>query len=275
MFAFRIRYAFLALLLALVVLVPRAGRAQMAEVDPQLIHAQWNSLLYKYVSPTGRVNYRGFIADRAKLESYLQLICKTNPDAQANWTSDDRKAFWLNVYNAATVQTITQYYPVASMKDIRIKAFLGSPKSPWEKSMVNVGGQRYSLNEIEKEVLSKRFKDPQVHFALVCASVSCPNLLGEAYDGAKLQKQLDGQTKRFINDATKNDITAGKVALSNIFDWYAADFGGSDPNIANYLNRYSKVRIAPGTKLEYLPYNWDLNDRPETPLAPPMAAGRK
>jgi hypothetical protein len=175
------------------------------------------------------------------------------------------------VYNAATVQTIAQYYPIASMKDIRIKSFLGSPKSPWEKSLVNVGGRSYSLNEIENEVLRKGFKDPQVHFALVCASVSCPNLLGEAYDGTKLKKQLNGQASRFINDPSKNSITPGKAQISNIFDWYVADFGNNDQGIITYLNRYAKVPIAPGTKLEFLPYDWNLNERPEYPVPPPTA----
>ena len=270
--ALRLRFVFAVLWLGLGFLYPVAGRAQAAaEIDPQLIHAQWNSLLYKYVSPTGRVNYRGFIADRARLESYLQLIRKTSPDAQATWTSNDKEAFWINVYNAATVQTIAQYYPIASMQDIRIRSFLGAAKSPWEKSLVNVGGRSYSLNAIEKEVLRQRFKDPRVHFALVCASMSCPSLLGEAYDGSRLKKQLDGQATRFINDQTKNEISPNKVRLSNVFDWYATDFGSSDQGVIEYLNRYSQVHIAPGTKLDFLPYNWALNERPETPLPTPTA----
>lgn len=264
------RFYFSALLLGLL-LVAASGYAQQAEVDPQIIHAQWNSLLFKYVSPAGRVNYKGFIADRAKLESYLQIIRKTSPDAQASWTEADKKAFWINVYNAATVQTIAQYYPIASMKDIRIKSFLGSPKSPWEKNLVNVGGQSYSLNAIENQILRKRFHDPRIHFALVCASVSCPNLLGEAYDGAKLNKQLEAQTTRFINNPAKNQIAPDKVALSNVFDWYTTDFGGSDQTVITFLNRYSQVRIAPGTKLDYLPYDWNLNERIETPLPAPTA----
>lgn len=263
-----------ALLLGLCLLGARISRAQQAAPDPITIHAPWNALLHQYVGANGRVDYRGLMAERRTLEGYLRQLSKATPEVQATWSADEQAAFWINAYNAATVEIITRYYPIVSMKDIRIKSWLSSPKSPWEKSLLTVGGRSYSLNDIENQMLRQRYRDPRVHFALVCASVSCPNLLAEAYDGHRLDQQLDGQARRFINDPSKNQLTPGQVALSNVFDWYAADFGGTEAAVLAYVNRYASTPLPVGTKIGHLPYNWNLNEQGSFETAAPMARQR-
>jgi hypothetical protein len=99
---------------------------------------------------------------------------RRSPEVQATWTADEQAAFWINAYNAVSVEIITRYYSIVSTNDIRIKSWLGSPISPWEKSLLTVGSRPYSLNDIENQMLRQRYRAPRVHFALVCASVSCP-----------------------------------------------------------------------------------------------------
>jgi len=226
-------------------------------VDLQL-HAPWNALLARHVTRDGHVDYAGFLEDEDKLSAYLQTIRKTPPD-EHSWSRDDQEAYWLNVYNAATVYMVLQYYPVLSMNEIKVKTLKGS-KSAWEAGSVTVGGKEYSLNEIEREVLRTKFKDPRVHFALVSAAESCPPLLNEAYCGARLSQQLDGQAELFLNTARFNQLTPDRVRLSSVFDWYSVEFGEGEKLVA-WLNRYAKVKIAPTATVEYLPFNWTLNDR--------------
>ncbi|MCB2408318.1 DUF547 domain-containing protein [Hymenobacter lucidus] len=228
----------------------------------QALHAPWNELLHRHVTREGMVDYEGFLEDEEQLDAYLQTIRKTAPD-EAKWSKAEIEAYWLNVYNAATIYTVLQYYPVASMNEIRVKVLKGY-KSAWEADAVNVGGKNYSLNAIEKEILRPRFQDARVHFALVCAATSSPPLLNEAYDGALLNQQLDAQARLFLNRTGLNQLTATNVRLSSLFDWYAAEFG-EGPKLIAFLNRYSTVKIEPTATIEFLPFDWALNNRKPTP----------
>ncbi|MDQ2772452.1 MAG: DUF547 domain-containing protein [Bacteroidota bacterium] len=233
--------------------------------DAVRLHDGWNELLHAHVSPGGEVDYRAIVAHPQALDDYLLRIKKMAPDAMEQWTENDKKAFWINLYNAATVRIIASYYPISSMQDIRIRSFLGSPKSPWEKSLVSVGGQSYSLNEIEHLILRKRYADPRIHFGLVCAAISCPVLRDEAYLGPRLSQQLDEQAAKFINDPGKNVLAGDMAMLSNVFEWYAADFGLDEQAVLDYVNRYANVRVQRGARVSYLPYNWGLNELGNSP----------
>ncbi|PJJ59170.1 DUF547 domain-containing protein [Hymenobacter chitinivorans] len=225
--------------------------------SPQVLHAPWTDLLRRHVTPEGFVDYEGFLEEEDQLDAYLQTIRKTPP--AATWSAADKEAYWINVYNAATIYTVLQYFPVASMNEIRVKELKGY-KSAWEAGTVNVGGKVYSLNAIEKEILRPEFKDPRVHFALVSAATSCPPLLNEAYDGARLNQQLDAQGRLFLSRTTLNQIAPTTARLSSLFDWYAAEFGEGEKLVA-FLNRYSAVKIEPTATVEFLPFDWSLNNR--------------
>ncbi|UOQ55349.1 DUF547 domain-containing protein [Hymenobacter cellulosivorans] len=248
----------LVFLLWLACLLPVASiHAQDPKSVPAL-HAAWTDLLRRHVTPEGFVDYEGFLEEEDQLDAYLQTIRKTPP--AATWSAADKEAYWINVYNAATIYTVLQYFPVASINDIRVKELKGY-KSVWEAGSVNVGGKVYSLNAIEKEVLRAEFKDPRVHFALVSAATSSPPLLNEAYDGPRLQQQLDAQGRLFLVRSALNQVSPNTVKLSSLFDWYAAEFGEGEKLIA-FLNRYAAVKIEPTAAVEFLPFDWSLNNRP-------------
>jgi hypothetical protein len=225
-------------------------------------HTAWTDLLRKHVTQDGLVDYEGFLEDEDQLDAYLQSMRKTAPDP-ATWSKAEMEAYWLNAYNAATIYTVLQYYPITSINDIRVKA-LGGYKSVWEAGSINVGGKLYSLNNIEKDILRQQFRDPRVHLALVAAAVSSPPLLNEAYDGTRLNQQLDAQARRFLTRTALNQLSPGQVHLSSLFDWYAEEFGEGEKLVA-FLNRYSAVKIEPAAHIEFLPFNWGLNNGKHTP----------
>jgi hypothetical protein len=210
-------------------------------------HAKWNVLLQNNVSKSGTVNYKGFQKDSEELRLYLNELSANVPEK--SWSKNAILAYWINAYNAYTVQLILANYPTKSIKDI---------KDPWGKKFFSLGNKKYSLEEIEHEILRK-MDEPRIHFAINCASFSCPNLLNEAYTEEKLEQQLVAVSKSFINDKTKNSISPNKIEISKIFDWFAGDFKKKGSMI-DFLNQYSTVKINTKAKINYKDYNWNLNE---------------
>ena len=221
-------------------------------------HGAWDALLMKYVSPQGNVNYRGFMADSARLNQYLQLL-SDNPPNETTWTADEQKAYWINAYNAFTIQLILKYYPLPSIKDIGSKIQIPLVNTPWDIKFFVIGKEKMDLNNIEHGILRKNFDDSRIHFAIVCASKSCPVLLNEAFIPEKLDAQLDKQPKEFLRDTFRNKITADHAQLSKIFDWFKGDFTTKD-SLIDYLNQYAPVKINSNAKISYLEYDWGLNE---------------
>jgi hypothetical protein len=221
-----------------------------ASGDPTFDHTTWNNLLQKYVSDEGNVDYEGFKKDQERLQSYLSELDVQPPEA--NWSKEATMAYWINAYNAFTVELILRNYPVKSIMDI-------DGGKAWDMEFINLGGKKYSLNQIEHSILRKRYGDPRIHFAVNCAAESCPKLNNEAFSENKLEMQLYSMTKQFVNNPKKNTIAADQVEISQIFDWYKEDFKTKDDNIVNYLNRFSSTRIDPSAKVTYKTYQWRLN----------------
>jgi hypothetical protein len=151
-----------------------------------------------------------------------------------------------------------QHYPVKSIKDITGKS--NKINTPWDISFITIGGKKYDLNNIEHGILRKRYNDPRIHFALVCASISCPKLRNEAYSGSQLNAQLDDAGKDFLNDDSKNKISADRADLSKYFSWYKEDFA-KNGSLADFINKYSTTKINADTKIGSLDYNWSLNEQ--------------
>ena len=214
----------------------------------QVSHDIWDGLLKKYVSVDGIVNYKSLLNQRALLKQYLAQISAQHPSDE--WGRDEKLTYWINTYNAFTIELILNNYPVKSIKDIN---------KPWDQRIIAIQGKKYSLNDIEHKILRKEFNEPKIHFAIVCASVSCPQLRNEAYNPERLLAQLRDQARKFVNDPTRNNITSSSVQISKIFDWFKDDFT-VDRNLIQFLNIYSKVKIPPSTKIAYLEYNWGLNE---------------
>lgn len=240
--------------------------ARAAAVDAP--DALLSDILGDYVRD-GRVDYATLSTD-PRLDDYVAWLAVTDPDSQ--FTSDsDRLAFWINAYNAYTLKLICDNYPVTSINDLHFGGkIVGTvtKRTAWDHAFAVVGGTTYTLNAIEHEIIRKRFSEPRIHFALVCAAVSCPPLRAEAYTGDRLDAQLTDQARLFLNADDKNrfDLDQRTARLSRIFDWYKSDFGGSDGAVLGFVLPYLPDRIRADVeddpaawRVEYMSYDWALN----------------
>ncbi len=230
-------------------------------------HGLLTALLSAHVRD-GLVDYAALKSD-ARLGRYLAQLAATDPAKLPD--ESHRLAFWLNAYNAYTLQLIVERQPRKSINEVGTGGLvLGSvlKTTAWDIRFARVGGRDYTLNEIEHEIIRARFKDARAHFALNCASGSCPILRPEAYEAGKLDQQLDDQGRLFLQDASKNrfDLAARTAHLSSIFKWYGQDFGEGDQAALLAAAQYAapEVRAAieadpAAWKVRYLAYDWSLN----------------
>lgn len=214
-------------------------------------HQLWNELLELYVSENGNVNYNGFKKDHSKLLGYIKVlqISYEKVNSKTERSKDELLAYWINAYNALTIDLILRNYPTKSIKDI---------KDPWDQRLWQFGYKWLNLNDIEHNILRK-MDEPRIHFAIVCASVSCPKLQNEAFTASNLEEQLTNATKEFLADSTKNEISQNNLKLSKIFKWFKKDFE-QEGSLIDFLNQYSTVIISDSAKKSYKDYNWDLNE---------------
>jgi hypothetical protein len=238
---------------------PEAAHTRVATATDPVSHALFDQLAKKHINEKGLVNYKGFKSDEKELKKYLDLLAKNPPTDK--WSQEEQMAYWINAYNANTVQLILEHYPVKSIKDIGSKIKVPFVNTPWDIKFIKVGSETYDLNRIEHGTLRKKFDDKRIHFALVCAARSCPRLRNEAYTAAKLNAQLDDQGSDFMNNPTKNAITAKKASLSKYFDWYKGDWKDDNKSVEFWVNKYSKTKINQDTQISFLDYNWDLNEQ--------------
>ncbi|MEE3034632.1 MAG: DUF547 domain-containing protein [Bacteroidota bacterium] len=211
------------------------------------IHDRWDIELKKYVSEEGVVNYKKWKHNKHSIESYIKALEEQPP--KKYWSERQILSYWINAYNALTVLLILDNYPVESIKKIQ---------NPWKKKVFFTNGISYSLGEIEHDILRKK-SEPRIHFAINCASISCPKLSNNAYRSNLLESQLEASTRRFLNDESKNIFSQNQMKLSKIFLWYKKDFG-SKKSLIKFLNLYVPRKISKKTRLAYLRYNWGLND---------------
>ncbi len=220
-------------------------------------HERWDALVKKHVGTDGFVHYKGFIQDSAALNAYLKLLESAHP-SDKTWTREEQMAYWINAYNAYTVQLIVRNYPVESIKDI--KRGLAFVNSVWDIKFIKIQGYTYDLNNIEHNILRPVFKDARIHAAVNCASYSCPRLRNEAFTAERLESQLDDAMRSFINDPLRNQITVEKAKVSEIFKWFNGDFERDAGSVREYLKRYSTVKLTDKTDISYLDYRWSLNE---------------
>lgn len=209
-------------------------------------YTSWDKFLKKHVSASGYVDYNAIKAEKKTLQQITQQFsAQTKVDL---WAKNERLAFWINSYNAYTIQLIVDNFPISSIQDL-------DKGKTWDVKRITVNGKKYSLNNIENDIIRKQFKDPRIHFALNCGAISCPPLLNKAYLPKTLDVQLETQTKNFFTNKLYQQISPTTAKISKIMDWYKSDFG----NIVNFINKYSIVKVSSKTKIEYLPYDWALN----------------
>jgi Protein of unknown function, DUF547 len=216
-------------------------------------HRLWDTLLHRYVDQNGRVAYRDLrTRDYTSFAEYLKLLAEAKVEGMSE---TEEKAFWINAYNAIIIQGVLNGHTAES--------FL-SRKRLFSWYAPSLAGKERTPDEVEHQILRKKFRDPRVHFALVCASTSCPKLRPEAYVPERLDQQLDDAAHTFVNDPLRNHIEAGHVAVSSIFQWFAQDFSEQAGTVPKFLLRFvaeeKKATLENLTgELLYLEYNWTLN----------------
>lgn len=227
-----------------------SDQAYSDNIKNSLDHSTWDKLLKQNVREDGLVAYEGFKADQKILNDYVQYLSEQVPDK--SWSYEEQLAYFINVYNANTIKLIVDNYPVESIKKV------DATISPFLKNFIFIGEKEFSLADIEKGFLQK-MNEPRIHFAINCASISCPKLLREAYTAENVNALMDRAAKEFIN-SDKNDITENSAKVSEIFKWYKKDFLNQSESIIDYINQYADTKINPNVELSYIEYNWDLND---------------
>lgn len=219
-------------------------------------HQPWNLIVSKYVDDNGRVAYRQLRAeDLPVLSKYLASLGEARIDGLPE---TEQLAFWINAYNAVIVQGILDGYSAESTFK-RYRFF-----KSYDQVIV---GEKRTPDDVEHGIIRPRFHDPRTHFALVCASTSCPKLRQEAYVGSRLDAQLDDQTRRFLNDPSRNriDPSTGTVELSQIFKWFNDDFTRNGKSLADFLAPYltpAQVQLLRTKPPTYLEYDWTMNAQP-------------
>ena len=209
-------------------------------------HTRWDQMLEKYVDTLGQVDYQNWLKEKDQLDAYLQTLEKLPPLEQAS--KEAKLAFWINAYNALTVQLILENYPLKSIRDL---------DKPWDTICFQLKGKSYTLGAIEHEILRK-MNEPRIHFAINCASASCPQLLNQAYREKQLETQLTERTRVFLMDTTKNKLQTDRIELSRIFLWFGNDFGSKEERL-EFISNYSGMNLE-RPKIDYLPYDWSLNE---------------
>ncbi|MCX2718138.1 DUF547 domain-containing protein [Lentiprolixibacter aurantiacus] len=216
------------------------------EKSTTISHKLWGELLEKHVDEHGNVDYYSFRKNIDILDKYLQYLALNEP--LDNWSRADSLAYYINLYNAATVKLILQHYAVGSIQEI---------KQPWGRKWIRVGEHELSLNQIEHKILRK-MHEPRIHFAINCASASCPKLLNIPFAAQNIEEQLEQATHAFINDPQKNQINPDSIVLSALFKWYKNDFT-ENGSLLGYISRYTGISYPKNAKIKYLKYNWSLN----------------
>jgi hypothetical protein len=232
--------------------------ASTARID----HAPWTAFLQKYLVPgvVNRLRYAAVTADdRQRLDTYLAGLAAL---PISRYRRGEQLAYWINLYNALTVQLVLRHYPLRSIRDIDISPGLLA-SGPWDRDLVGVEGQRLTLNDIEHRILRPIWNDPRLHYVLNCASLGCPNLPPRAFAGDAAGQLLDQAARDFVNTRAVQ-VRDGRLVVSSIYAWFTEDFGGDEAGVLAHLRRYAlpplAARLAGFRKIGGDAYDWRLND---------------
>jgi hypothetical protein len=211
-------------------------------------YERYDAFLRKYVSSQGNVNYASIKANKSEFDAIVKEFNAQYPES--NWSKNEVLAFWINTYNLFTIKLIVDNYPTSSITGIASK--------PWDIKCVKLKSHTYSLDQVENSIIRKQFNEPRIHFALNCASESCPILMNSAYKASSLNSQLTRQTKLFLADGSKNSFDKKEITISPIFDWYKVDFT-KNGTVIDFINKYRDPDIKGNVKISYGEYSWKLN----------------
>jgi hypothetical protein len=238
-----------------------SSQAAPAPASPNGVdHALFTQVLAQHVRD-GVVDYKVIKTDK-RFPQYVALLQKTNPETLSG---NDKLAFWINAYNAFTIQYVLNKYPIKSLMN---KLSYATGGGTFKSKFIEINGQKYSLNDIENDIV-RPMGDPRIHFALVCGAKSCPPLRSEAYVADRLDQQLDEQGRLFMKQSDKNrfDFEKNEVYLSKVFDWFKNDFRKDGKSELEFIGRFlpedqaqKLATNADKIKVKYTEYDWDLNE---------------
>ena len=228
-------------------------------------HGRWQRFLTTYLvadeDGVNRLHYgRVGPANRRELRAYMATLAAI---PISGFRRAEQLAYWVNLYNALTVDVVLRHYPVASILDIGISPGWFSV-GPWGKKLITVEGQKLSLDDIEHRILRPIWRDPRIHYAVNCASTGCPNLRREAYTGATIEDTLTAAARDYINSGRGASFDDGMLYVSSIYKWFREDFGDTEASVIKHLGEYAAPALAKrlsGTRgIEGHVYDWSLND---------------
>jgi hypothetical protein len=228
-------------------------------------HSAWDTFLAKHVkeAPDGinRIAYGKVpAADRKALAAYLERLQKVGIH---KFNRAEQRAYWTNLYNAATVNVVLDHYPVDSILKIDISPGLFA-KGPWKKKLLEVDGVGVSLDDIEHRILRPIWRDPRTHYAVNCASIGCPNLQPRAYTAGNMEELLDAGARAYVNHLRGARVTRGLLTVSSIYAWFKPDFGGDDAGVIAHLRKHAdpalRKQLEGVRRIASHDYDWALND---------------
>jgi hypothetical protein len=231
--------------------------AAVAAID----HDPWDRFLARYLverwgEPSRLACRRVEPADRANLEQYLNRLQQVSI---ARHNRAEQLAYWINLYNALTVDVVLRHDPVSSILDIELTPGLLS-RGPWDAKLATVEGEKLSLNDIEHRIARPIWRDPRLHYAFNCASLGCPDLGRRAWRGATIEADLDAAARNFVRRGATSDSSG--FVVSKIYAWYVEDFGGTERAVIDHLRRYGRADIGAEARIVGYAYDWALNDAP-------------
>ncbi|RJG51661.1 DUF547 domain-containing protein [Motilimonas pumila] len=238
-------------------------RTASAQPQQTVSHQDWQYLLDNYlvVDKSGINLFRYGAVTQTDQETLHRYIAKLESVAPALLSKDQQMAYWINLYNAATVALIVEAYPVSSIKRVGSWFNLG----PWDQEVVSISGHKLSLNDIEHQILRPIWQDPRIHYAVNCASIGCPNLAKQAYHEGNLEAQLEQQALEYVNHPRGVRVENDQLYLSSIYHWYQEDFGSFN-ELKLHLQQYAKPELKQALGLvssDYQHnYDWSLNQAP-------------
>ena len=228
-------------------------------------HAAWTRLVQRYAAAGSdgivRVDYGRFsAADTQALDAYIRRLAAT-PVSTLNRA--EQLAYWINLYNALTIDLVLDHYPVSSILKINISPGIFSI-GPWDKKLLTVEGADLSLNDIEHRILRPIWQDPRIHYGVNCASIGCPNLALEAYTARNVEALLEANALAYVNHPRGVRVTDRGLQVSSIYRWFVADFGGGNAGVVAHLREYARgelaEKIASTAFISGDDYDWSLND---------------
>lgn len=239
--------------------------SQSDEASTQVVsHESWDGFLKKYIAEQDGINLMAYGAvsgsDKKLLKDYLRELADARP---RSLNRQEQLAYWINMYNALTVDLILDNHPVESIRDISPGLFAGGP---WDDELVTVEGESLTLNDIEHRILRPIWQDPRLHYAVNCASLGCPNLATDAYTAQNSERLLDAGAKAYVNHPRGVFVTdSGALRVSSIYEWFKEDFGGTDASVIEHLKKHAesilKEQMASISSIDDDDYDWSLNEK--------------